>query len=274
MNKIKHEIKDDHVLFSNGDQSFHLSISDYEEMGHNKSVAFVLKELGKKKERRHTGKTINFSQARDLGFCEYGIRDFCDRLDLDINQTYDIDFLNKILTLEVLKEYPDECIKVFGKNTLKYLGGVEEILSTDTINLVLRPEFIEERKLHIMSYKFAEDCLYLFEKEQPNDDRPRKAIEAKRLWINGEISTEELNSARSAAWSATRSAIRSAARSAARSARSAARSAAWSVRSIKLAARSALWSVALADSALWSVAALKVKKRQVEIIRNVLRGEE
>ena len=92
----------------------------------------------------------------------------------------------------------------------------------------------------LMAADFAESVLPKYESVYPNDDRPRKAIEACRAFVRVEISSE------SAAWSA-RSAARSAwsARSA-ESARSAAESAAWSARS---AAEAAAWSAESARSA-------------------------
>ena len=50
---------------------------------------------------------------------------------------------------------------------------------------------------------FAADCadmvLPIYEKQHPNDDRPRKAIQAARDYANGLISVEELGDARDAA---------------------------------------------------------------------------
>lgn len=84
----------------------------------------------------------------------------------------------------------------------------------------------------------AELVLDNFERVHPEDDRPRKAIEAAKTVLKNDTAKN-----RSAAWSASMSA-----ESAARSARSAARSAAWS-------ARSAAWSAeSAAQSAAWSAA--------------------
>jgi hypothetical protein len=67
---------------------------------------------------------------------------------------------------------------------------------------------------------FAADCaervLPIFERERPNDDRPRKAIEAARQFANGEISAAARAAAWVAAWAAARAAARDAARVAAR----------------------------------------------------------
>mgnify|MGYP001316261842 CR=1 FL=1 len=44
-----------------------------------------------------------------------------------------------------------------------------------------------DRVMRLMAADFAETVLPIFEKKYPNDDRPRKAIEAARKFANGEI---------------------------------------------------------------------------------------
>ena len=83
----------------------------------------------------------------------------------------------------------------------------------------------------------AEMCLKEFEKLYPDDDRPRKAIDAARA-VLAHDTAKNRSAARSVAWSAAWSA-ESAAWSAARSAESAARSAAWSAESAARSAESA-----------------------------------
>ena len=56
-----------------------------------------------------------------------------------------------------------------------------------------------DKLLHEFACRVAEDSLVHFEKRYPEDKRPRLAIEAKRLWLQGKISDEELRSARAAA---------------------------------------------------------------------------
>ena len=109
----------------------------------------------------------------------------------------------------------------------------------------------------------SELCIKNFEKVYPNDDRPRKAIEAAKYWLANQNGSAESSaasaaeSARSVAWSAAWSAAESAAKSAAESARSAAWSAAWS-------AASAAWSArSVAESAAWSVAWSAASARSV-----------
>ena len=134
---------------------------------------------------------------------------------------------------------------------LDKFGGVKEFVSNnrtmDCLTFVLN-NCIEDMDKHRLSCVFALSCINNFEKEYPEDKRPREAIEAKLLWIDGKISIDELSAAESAA--------RSAARSAESAARSAARSAAWSAESAESAAESAAWSAAwsarsAARSAAW-----------------------
>jgi len=88
--------------------------------------------------------------------------------------------------------------------------------------------FFDKTKADKIGRLFAADCaervLPLFEKERPNDDRPRKAIEACRQFANGEIDAAASEAARAAAWEAAWAAASEAAMEAARAA---ARAAAW-----------------------------------------------
>jgi len=112
-------------------------------------------------------------------------------------------------------------------------------------------------KLAIFS---AELVLPNFEKEYPDDDRPRKAIEAAKKVLfhdtekNRSSARSAWSSAGSSAWSAARSAG-SAAWSAWSSARSAARSA-WS------SAGSSAWSAAGSAWSAWSAGSAGIKKIQ------------
>ena len=102
----------------------------------------------------------------------------------------------------------------------------------------------------------AEVALLLAEVEDP---RSWNAIEAKRAWLRGEISDEELDAARDAAWDATRAAALDAARAAALDAAwDAARDAAWDAAwdAARDAARDAAWDAARAAArdAAWDAA--------------------
>jgi len=101
--------------------------------------------------------------------------------------------------------------------------------------------------LHEFACLCAEDALSLVENPDP---RSVAAIDAKRKWLRGGFSNDDLDAARRAAWSAARSAAWSAARSAAWSA---ARRAAWSAAD----AADAAWSAA--ESAAWSAQNLRLE---------------
>jgi hypothetical protein len=64
----------------------------------------------------------------------------------------------------------------------------------------------------------AEHVLPIFEKERPNDDRPRRAIKAARAYARGEIDAAAWDAARAAAWAAAGAAAGAAAWDAARAA--------------------------------------------------------
>jgi len=49
-----------------------------------------------------------------------------------------------------------------------------------------------DRVMHLMAADFAESVLPIFETYYPKDDRPRKAIQAARDFVNGKITEEEL----------------------------------------------------------------------------------
>jgi len=60
----------------------------------------------------------------------------------------------------------------------------------------------QERGLRLMACDFAERVLPIFEKERPDDDRPRLAIQAARDFASGKISRDELDAAEAAAGAA------------------------------------------------------------------------
>ena len=176
----------DHYLLKNSKGEYHFSIEEYESMTEEEAIKKATEEI-EKKLTSTVGKTINFSQARELGFCEYGIKDFCNELNLDIDLEYSIEELNKGLTMRILERYPEECLKVFGKDCIKYLGTVKELINEDNMSLFLREEFIPARTLHELSVQFAYSTLHLFEEKYPDDNRPRRAIEVKEEWIKEKV---------------------------------------------------------------------------------------
>jgi hypothetical protein len=70
--------------------------------------------------------------------------------------------------------------------------------------------------LALWAAECAERVLGLFEKQQPHDDQPRKAIEAARVWARGEINCTPARAAAVAAHAAARAAKDPAAIAAAR----------------------------------------------------------
>lgn len=76
----------------------------------------------------------------------------------------------------------------------------------------------EHKRLAAWAVDCAEHVLYLFEDHYPQDDRPRKAIEAARAWVRGEMKMTEVRKFALAAHAAARQATRLEAIAAARSA--------------------------------------------------------
>lgn len=260
--------KKDYYLLSNEMGEYHLSHDEFEQLGESQAIELATKEIEKKlKLGQYTNNTINFKQARKLGFCKYGINDFCDRLGLDNKKEYTISLLLSKIDIGTMIEYPNECLKVFGDSLFDKFGGVSNILkekrTRKVLNFVINSGKIDDYILRELAYLSAMRVISNFEKHFPNDDRPRKAIEAGKLFNEGKID----DAARSAAYSAAEVAVwlagsaacsaapaSAAARLAVESAYSAARSAARSEARLaaRLAAESAARSVAY--SAVESVA--------------------
>jgi hypothetical protein len=75
-----------------------------------------------------------------------------------------------------------------------------------------------QKVLVLWAIDCAEHVLPYFEEKYPQDKRPRKAIEAGRAWLRGEITTNEARTAAFAAHAAARDANHNAACAAARAA--------------------------------------------------------
>ena len=92
-----------------------------------------------------------------------------------------------------------------------------------------------DKEIKFFAADCAESVLHIYEKQYPNDDLPRKAIQAARDYANGVIGKDELaaartaarTAARDAAWDAAGTAAGNAAGDAARAAARAAKAAAW-----------------------------------------------
>jgi len=130
-----------------------------------------------------------------------------------------------------------------------------------------------------LAIKIAEVVLPIFEEQYLEDSRPRKAIEAARLYLAGEIGIEELKAAeaaaraaRDAAWDAARAAAGAAARDAWDAASAAAGAAArdaWDAASAAArAAGTAYWAAASA-AAVWD-ATPKYTKELEELLINFI----
>ena len=99
-----------------------------------------------------------------------------------------------------------------------------------------------DREIHSYMADIAESVLHIFEKERPDDMRPRLAIQAKRDYADGKISREEWDAACAAAGDAARDAARDAAGDAARDAACAAAwDAAWDAEQKKQAEMFRKW---------------------------------
>ena len=114
---------------------------------------------------------------------------------------------------------------------------------------------MDERTQRIFACDCAERTLAVYEREYPDDSRPRDTIAVARRYADGDATVEELAAAWDAAWDAARNAAWAAAWAAARNAAwdaawDAARNAAWA------AARAAAWAAAraAARNAAWDAA--------------------
>ncbi len=108
----------------------------------------------------------------------------------------------------------EELFKKYGK---KKSASVLEIAqsgynSENLLWLLLRPEIIPEKELHLLAIKFAEDALKAERKagREPHPDS-WKALKVKRQWLKNKATDEELTAAGAASWAAARAAARDAA---------------------------------------------------------------
>lgn len=140
--------------------------------------------------------------------------------------------------------------------------ALDGVSTTDKLWAVLREEFIDAPVLHEYACRCAEYALTFV--SEP-DSRSVAAIEAKRKWLRGEISNDDLNAAWAAAWDAYDAAYDAAWDAAC----DAARAAAWA------AARAAAWDAArdAARAAAWDAydaACDAAWEHEIEILRELL----
>jgi hypothetical protein len=133
--------------------------------------------------------------------------------------------------------------------------------------------FTDSQNQHI-AIKIAEVVLPIFEEEYPSDNRPRKAIEAARLYLTGHISLEKLLTARKAAIYAAAAAYTAdddayAASDACWAAGAAAADACWAAGAARAAAAAA-WAADDADDAADKTTNPKYKKELEELLINFI----
>ena len=88
--------------------------------------------------------------------------------------------------------------------------------------VLVRPKVLTDRELWLFACWCAEQALPSWYAFAPDDHRPKLAIEARRGWLDGKVSDEELRAAESAAESAAAWLAAESAEAAARSAEAAA----------------------------------------------------
>ncbi len=84
------------------------------------------------------------------------------------------------------------------------LVDISKPVETDTDKQVSRRRTLVaavdvSRQLHEAAIRIALDVLPVYETLYPEDERPRKAIETKQLWLDGKATDQELDAARAAA---------------------------------------------------------------------------
>lgn len=134
---------------------------------------------------------------------------------------------------------------------------LEEIPAKDRLWLVLRTEFIDPKILHKFACLCAERALSRIEHPDP---RSVAGIEAKRKWMRGDISDEEMDAAWAAAWDAARDATVGPAEGAA--AWAAVMNATWAAEGA--AAWAAEGAAAMSSERAWQVAELKKLLKEAE----------
>jgi hypothetical protein len=154
-----------------------------------------------------------------------------------------LSFLNKI-------EADDEPLEL--KTILESNGTADTIWA-------LRAVEDYDKEIHLMAADFAESVLHIFEEKYPEDNRPRKAINAARDFANGLITAEQLDAAEAAAWDA-----RAAAGDAAEAVRAA--------RAVWTTAGDAAWAAAEAAARAASEAAARDAARAAWAVAGAVAG--
>ena len=126
--------------------------------------------------------------------------------------------------------------------------ALPDVDAEDKLWAVLRPEFLPDEILHEFACRCAEYALSFVKSP---DRRSVAAIEAKRAWLRGEISDDELAAARDAwdAWDAS--------------------AAAWDAWAAWDAARTAAWDAA--RTAAWAAAREDARDHEVEMLVELIK---
>jgi len=181
--------------------------------------------------------------------------------------------MKKITVREIMKFGPCDRYNIFtvfklikfGKTPLEILDL--PISKNDKFWLLLRPEYIPIKQLHILAPDFAQEVAYL----NP-DPSVQAAIDAKRLWVDGKITDEELKKARAAAYAAY-AAADAADDAAAAYAAAAADAAAYVARAAEAAEADAAYAAraaaAYAAAAAAAAARANIETKQIEMVRKV-----
>jgi hypothetical protein len=114
--------------------------------------------------------------------------------------------LNKIKAHSPCKDGWDKLLNHLGKTHADDEPlSIAAILKSNGIKdavWALRAVEGKDKEIRLFAADCAESVLHIYEKQYPNDDRPRKAIQAARDYANELIGKDELAAAWDAAWAA------------------------------------------------------------------------
>ena len=148
----------------------------------------------------------------------------------------------------------------------KWTGSLEEFLELQELTFEDKKwvfvRSIDKSKLRLVASDFAERVLHIFESKHPNDDRPRKAIEAAR---NGNAAYAVYAAAADASYAANTANAAYAASAAAYAADAAAYAGGYG------AARAAAYAARAANAADAYAASENEEKAQIEIMKRYAR---
>ena len=174
----------------------------------------------------------------------------------------------KTITLDLIRSFGpcyDPSKYVSNPN---WKGDVIKVLNNpnvpaaDKIWLVVRPEFMSDKLLHIFACEVAEQAL---KQHNIKNKRSWKAIQVKRLWLEGKATDQELRLAREQAWQAYAAAAADAATAYAAARAAAAAAAAADAATYAAADAATAAAAAAAADATDAAAAAKKAERERQI---------